>query len=124
MGKGRQACKAEVEKHNLTEMNVEEALPYVTKMYVIFLQNDNIVVIFVGYANYTQNRRRPMLLKSAMLLIVHNIVLSVFQKSKGIFIVCNWRFICREELVQRALSMIREEENNVQDGMDIEWDEV
>ena len=89
MGKGRQACKAEVEKHNLTEMNVEEALPYVTKMYVIFLQNDNIVVIFVGYANYTQNRRRPMLLKSAMLLIVHNIVLSVFQKSKGIFIVCN-----------------------------------
>ena len=36
MGKGRQACKAEIEKHNLTDLNVEEALPYVTKMYRVF----------------------------------------------------------------------------------------
>lgn len=32
MGKGRQNCKAEIEKHNLVDMTVEEALPYVTKM--------------------------------------------------------------------------------------------
>lgn len=32
MGKGRQNCKAEIERHNLVDMTVEEALPYVTKM--------------------------------------------------------------------------------------------
>lgn len=34
VGKGRQACKAEIEKHNLVDLTVEEALPYVTKMQI------------------------------------------------------------------------------------------
>ena len=33
IGKGRQACKADIEKHNLVDLTVEEALPFVTKMF-------------------------------------------------------------------------------------------
>lgn len=36
VGKGRQTCKAEIEKHNLVDLTVEEALPFVTKMYSSF----------------------------------------------------------------------------------------
>ena len=32
IGKGRQNCKAEIEKHNLMELTVEEALPYLARM--------------------------------------------------------------------------------------------
>lgn len=37
IGKGRQACKAEIEKNNLTECTVEEALPHITKMFLLLL---------------------------------------------------------------------------------------
>ena len=33
IGKGRQNCKADIEKHNIISMTVAEALPYVTKMF-------------------------------------------------------------------------------------------
>ena len=32
IGKGRQNCKADIEKYNLISMTVEEALPYIAKM--------------------------------------------------------------------------------------------
>lgn len=34
MGKGRQNCKADIEKYNLMEKTVDEVLPYVTRMCV------------------------------------------------------------------------------------------
>lgn len=34
VGKGRQNCKADIEKYNLIEKTVDEVLPYVTKMYL------------------------------------------------------------------------------------------
>lgn len=32
IGNGRQNCKADIEKYNLVDMTVEEALPYIAKM--------------------------------------------------------------------------------------------
>lgn len=40
MGKGRQNCKADIEKYNLMEKTVDEVLPYITRMY---LKVENVI---------------------------------------------------------------------------------
>lgn len=92
IGKGRQNCKAEIEKHNLMELTVAEALPYLAKMLCdLHIESKKPYEIEFGYVSDSTD---------------HQFIRVDSATRFGNF----WSVICRDELVKNAVRALREED--------------